>query len=73
MDALKKVEGKDLRMLVEALQERKENHWTAMGGRRTPSYIVKRGATKKSEEIEDAQQHDDEAKKRRRMGRFPLR
>jgi len=72
MDALRKVEGKDLRVVVRALQEKKENHWTAMGGQRDNEDVVKRNNIKDLEASEGTLENNGEAKKRRRMGRVPF-
>ena len=72
MDALRKVEGRNLRVVVEALQKKKENDWTAMGGQRDGEYTGRDDGIKKTEELEESHKDADEAKKRRRMGRFPF-
>ena len=72
METLRKVEGKDLRVVVQALQEKKENDWTAMGGQRDGEDAMRRDDEKNIEGIEGSFKTSDEAKKRRRMGRFPL-
>ena len=72
MDALRKVEGRNLRVVVEALQKKKENDWTAMGGQRDGEYTGKHNGTKQIEELEESHKDIDEVKKRRRMGRFPF-
>lgn len=71
MDSLKKVEGKDLRVVVEALEVKKENEWAAMGGRLEMEYISKHDFAGKTEPLSEVQKND-EAKKKRRLGRLPL-
>jgi len=72
MDALRKVEGKDVRVLVRALQEKKENHWTAMGGQRDNEDVMGLNDVKDLEASEGTLKNNGEAKKRRRMGRVPF-
>lgn len=72
MDALRKVEGKDLRVVVRALQEKKENHWTAMGGQRDKEHVKGPNDVKDLEASEETLKDNGEAKKRRRMGRVPF-
>ena len=72
IEALRKVEGRNLRVVVEALQKKKENDWTAMGGQRDGEYTGKYDGTKQMEGLEDSHKDTDEAKKRRRKGRFPF-
>lgn len=72
MDALRRVEGKDLRVVVRALQEKKENHWTAMGGQRDNEHVKGPNDVKDLEASEETLKNNGEAKKRRRMGRVPF-
>jgi len=72
MDALRKVEGKDLRVVVRALQEKKENHWTAMGGQRDNEDGIGPNDVKDLEASEGTLKNNGDAKKRRRMGRVPF-
>lgn len=72
IDALRKVEGKDLRVVLRAMQEKKENHWTAMGGQRDNEHVMGPNDIKGLETNEGTLKNNGEAKKQRRMGRVPF-
>lgn len=47
MESLKNIEGRTLRVLVQRLEQKRENHWTAMGGQKSGNdAIMQRGARK---------------------------
>lgn len=72
MEALKKIEGRNLRVVVEALQEKKENHWRAMSGQQVEGGARRHDNIKSLGQTEENPYGSIEMKKRRRLGTVPL-
>ncbi|KAL8827987.1 MAG: hypothetical protein Q9191_002856 [Dirinaria sp. TL-2023a] len=70
MESLKKIEGRTLRDLVRRMEQKRENHWTAMGGQnsRVESHGVAHLETRKAGSSSATITSSDEAKQLRKMG-----
>ena len=69
MESLKKIEGRALRVLVRRLEQKRENHWTAMGGQKSGG--EKQGAHREARKDGGSSAtipSGDEAKQLRRLG-----
>lgn len=65
MEALKSVPGRDLRVLVQAQQDKKENHWRAMSGQSSDARTTKGTKVKRKDSSDETIKASEEAKKHR--------